>query len=362
MTSVSALQTPDILVPILTFLDPTTLAIFRLTSTRVNSIVVTHQTSICNSIALRTYSIPLDFLPSPNSLLLVPGLANLHIKTLLRIPRARRLADRAIAGSHALRIAGFHALRRGLTPMDSPANREKLARCTQGILVFWALIDIQDTVSHVQIPKPHYTPEASIALGLVNKRWKHAKQIFSPRTWVSTLKLPSSSPQALNPVLRTADTPSTKVNGYIITPADLSAASVAQQFAAVKAAQAPFVALLARPTRVDLEVAQGLLHGLLPSTYSSPLPNSPLYTAQNSWWRESWAVRQGPAFMLSVSSEYSDERVWARAMMEQEFKARSREVVEVERTTPIFLFEDKEMGKEGVKPLWAEAWDVRSGR
>ena len=66
--------------------------------------------------------------------------------------------------------------------------------------------------------------------------------------------------------------------------------------------------------------------------------------------------------MLSVSSEYSDERVWARAMMEQEFKARSREVVEVERTTPIFLFEDKEMGKEGVKPLWAEAWDVRSGR
>ncbi|MCJ1315672.1 hypothetical protein MMC15_000992 [Xylographa vitiligo] len=354
MTSASALQTPDILILVLSLLDPNTLASFRLTSSRVHSIIIHHQKTICNSIALRTYSTPLDFLPSPSSLLSSPGLANLHFNALLRMPRALLLADRAIVGSNAMG--------RGCTSKDYPAHNQTRARCTRGILVFWALVDIQESVNPDQVPAPSYRLEPSVALGPVPKRWKTAAQLFSPRTWISTLKSPSPSPHAITPALHTAGTPTAKVDGSSSTPCLLSAVSVAQRLAAVKVAQAPFVALLTRSTRIDLEVAQGFLHTLMPNSNSGLQPNSPLYMAQHSWWRESWALRQGPAFMLAVSSADLRERAWTNERMEQEFKARSREVVEVERTTPIFLFEDKEMGKDGAKPLWEEAWDVRGGR
>ncbi|MCJ1377963.1 hypothetical protein MMC17_001059 [Xylographa soralifera] len=354
MTSASALQTPDILILILSLLDPTTLASFRLTSPRINSIIIAHQKSICNSIALRTFSTSFDFLPSPNSLLSSPGLDKLHINALLRMPRALLLADRA--------IIGCNAMGRGCNSRDWPAYKETCARCTRGILVFWALVDIQESVSPNQVPAPNYKLEAPVALGPVAKRWKNAAQLFSPRTWVSTRKSPSTTPRAVPPAVHPADTPPARVEGCSITPNDLSAASVAQRLAAVKAAQAPFVALLTRSTRIDLEVAQGFLHTLMPNSNSGLQPNSPLYMAQHSWWRESWALRQGPAFMLAVSSADARERAWTNERMEQEFKARSREVVEMERTTPIFLFEDKEMGKDGTRPLWAEAWDVRGGK
>ncbi|MCJ1432279.1 hypothetical protein MMC27_001635 [Xylographa pallens] len=354
MTSASALQTPDILILILSLLDPTTLATFRLTSPRINSIIVAHQKSICNAVALHTYFTSLDFLPSTNSLLSSPGLDNLYINTLLRMPRAFLLADRAVTGCNAT----GHCW----NSTDYSADNETRARCTRGILVFWALVDIQLSVISDKVPAPIYKVEAPVAIAPMSKRWKNAAQLFSPRMWASTRKLPFTSTHAIAPALHTADAPSNRVDVSGTTSSDLSAASVAQRFAAVKAAQAPFVALLTRPTRVDLEVAQGFLHTLMPNSNCGMQPNSPLYMAQHSWWRESWAMRQGPAFMLAVSSTDARERAWTNERMEQEFKIRSREVVEVERTTPIFLFEDKEMGKDGAKPLWAEAWEVRGGR
>ena len=354
MTSASAIQTPDILILILSLLDSTTLANFRLTSPRINSIIVAHQKSICNTVALHNYFTSLDFLPSTSSLLCSPGLNNLHINTLLRMPRALILTDRVFTGRNA---TGHR-----LNSTDSSADNETRARCTRGILVFWALVDIQRSVISDPVPAPIYKAEVPVATVPMSKRWKNAAQLFSPRTWASTRKLPFTSTHAIAPVPYTADAPSTNVDEHGTMSSYLTAASVAQQLAAIKAAQAPFVALLSRPTRVDLEVAQGFLHALMPNSNCRMQPNSPLYMAQHSWWREGWALRQGPAFMLAVSSTDARERAWTDERMEQEFKIRSREVVEVERTTPIFLFEDKNMGKDGAMPLWAEAWEVRTGR
>ena len=48
--------------------------------------------------------------------------------------------------------------------------------------------------------------------------------------------------------------------------------------------------------------------------------------------------------------------------MEEEWKARTTEVIEEERTTPIFLFrDDGGEVEEGEKPIWGEAWALREG-
>ncbi|MCJ1284173.1 hypothetical protein MMC26_003504 [Xylographa opegraphella] len=348
MTAASAVQIPDILILILSFLDPTTLASFRRTSLPINSVIIAHQRLICNSIALHTYSISLDFLPSPKFLPFSSGLRYLHFNALWRIPRVLLLADRAVNGSAS---------------KDSPTHEDTQARCTRGLLVFWALIDIQESVSPQQVPVSNFGLEQSVAPRPVPTRWKQAAHLFSPRTWVSTLRSPSIDPHAITPPVQTANTSPVKFEDSRCTSWVPSAAAVARRFADVKAAQAPFVALLARPTRIDLEVAQGFLHSLMPNTNFGSQPNSPLYLAQHCWWRESWALRQGPAFMIAVSSTDARERAWTNRKMEQEFMARSRDVVEVERTTPIFLFEDNEMMENnGTKPLWVEAWEVRAGR
>ncbi|MCJ1387735.1 hypothetical protein MMC18_000578 [Xylographa bjoerkii] len=347
MTCASDLQTPDILLLILSLLDPATLTSFRLTSHRINSVITAHQKLICNSIALRTYSTPLDFLPSPDSLLSVPGLGNLYIKTLLRMPRARLLADRAVSN----RYLSFFG--EGPLPPDAVEQRP---RCTRGLLVFWALVDIQQSVNHDEAPAPRYTPPAAV---FMTKPRRLVARLFRSRKRVSATK--SLSTCAAAPSLSIVDAPSAPLGGSRRSSGG-SATSVAQRFAAVKAAQAPFAALLSRLARIDLEVAQGYLHGLMPFGCVGCKYSMPLEYAENSWWRESWALRQGPAFMLSVSSADPRERLWADQTMQQEWGSRAKEVLEVERTTPIFLFEDKEMGKGGIRPLWVEGWDVRGGR
>lgn len=352
MDPVTPLQTPDILLLILSFLSPHTLLSFRLTSPLINSLIITHQKSICSAIASHTYCTPLTFLPSSS---LLHHLDNLHLRSLVRLPRARLLAARAIAKDAALGDGTYSAGEP--YPFD-----EELRRCTRGILVFWALVDIQRSVSPDPNPPAHYipgeAPAATVdATATAPKRRGVVARLFRHRSRGSTATQTLAAPDTLGPLRPTPDNPA--AHG----PAAPSAATViTQRFATIKAAQAPFVALLTRSTRVDLELAQGYLHTLVPSHEGEYVGLKFLGLAfqEHCWWKESWALRQGPAFVLAASSGVAAERRWAVERMTAEWRARGREVREVERTTPLFLFADE--GGKGGRPLWAEAWEVRGRR
>ncbi|MCJ1398139.1 hypothetical protein MMC11_001336 [Xylographa trunciseda] len=361
MTSASALQSPDILLLILSLLDPSTLARFRLTSSRINSIITAHQRSICSSIALRTYSTSLDFLPSPHTALSSPGLGNLYIRALLRLRRAHLLVVKAIDESQRMPTSQLKS--------DSPEADEARARCTRGILVFWALIDIQQSLYPDEAPTPMFS-EPYLGPLPMTRRQRMISRLLRFRNPASPPNLLVAQYDARAQYLcaaeraepyRVVNAPS-HPNGVDITSSGSAAASVARRFAAIKAAQIPFAALLSRSTRIDLEVAQGYLHLLLERVsapdYGGHMPPNNI---QDCWWKESWALRQGPAFVLALHSHLNAEVEWALRRMEKECKARSRDVLEAERTTPIFLFEDAEMGRDGTRPLWAEAWEVRGG-
>ena len=346
MTLASVLQTPDTLLLILCLLDGPTIASFRLTSHRINSIIITHQKFICNSIALQHYSTNLDFLPSIDSIdspPLLQYLGNLHIKALLRIPRARLLVSRAVAKGNE------HAM----VKMYNPADEDACVHCTRGILVFWALVDIQQSVSPDDNPAPRYIPKLSPPISSEAKWRGMVTRLFRPRDRDAALKAVSASVSDI-------DAPASSPPPANSTPS-LSASSVAQRFATIKSAQQPFVNLLSRPTRIDLELAQSYLHWLMPFSTSGYFGGPSLAYKEQCWWKESWALRQGPAFVLAVSSTDSAERQWALNQMETEWKSRGREVGEVERTTPIFLFRDEGMG-QGERPLWEEAWKFRDRR
>ena len=356
MTAASALLTPDILLLILFLLDPATLASFRLTSVRINSIIIAHQKLICSSIALRVYSLTsLDFLPSYDSVPSSAGLGNIHIRALLRFPRARLLADRAFIKGNERPPAsiGYY-----------PKRSEVIARCTRGILIFWALVDIQQNINPDEATAPRYTPEPRLTVAPVTKRRGLVARQFRPRDQVTAPKshftsaAPLVTSGSVTPFLTASDgSPSgLGVKNNLGGP---SASLFTRRFATVRAAQIPFVNLLSRPTRIDLKVAQGYLHSLMPSYQASHFAIASLSWNEQCWWKESWALRQGPAFMLAVSSTDKKMATWALNRMEQECRGRTREVLEVQRTTPIFLFPDAEMGRDGKRPLWEDAREVR---
>ncbi|MCJ1475100.1 hypothetical protein MMC13_003760 [Lambiella insularis] len=351
MTAASGLQLPDILLIILSLLDPPTLLSFRLTSPRINSIITTHQRSICNSIASHTHSTNLDFLPSPDSPALLLHLQNLHIKALLRIPRAKLLAARAV--THSDPIYG---------PRETDPSDDGLrAHCTRGILVFWALVDIQQSVSPNKGSVPRYVPGLPAAVVPASKRRGIVARLFRTRKREPATNAaagPVTAATCVSPALDTIETPSSPDADRTFPT---SASAVTQRFATIKAAQQPFVSLLSRPTRVDLELAQGYLHWLMPFDLGGCFGGPSLTYKEQCWWKESWALRQGPAFLLAVCSADAGERSWALDRMEQEWKGRRRAVVEAERTTPIFLFRDEGMAV-GEKPLWEAAWEIRGRR
>ena len=167
MTSASAVQHPDIFFIILGFVDSTTLASLRLTSTHINSLIIVHQHSICHSIALRTYhSFSLDFLPPPASVLSL-NLGNLYIRTLLRIPRARLIADPPFLED------------KDIFPTK---QNNHLTHCTRGILVFWVLVDIQQSTTPDEAPPPTYKQHLLVKMARLLQSRGSALAAKSPST------------------------------------------------------------------------------------------------------------------------------------------------------------------------------------
>ena len=295
------------------------------------------------------------------------SLHNFHLKALLRLPKAHLLAIRAVAKSDYVSLVGI--------PENHSIGNEVRARCARGILIFWALVDIQQSVCPPSSRSSlKYTPAPAPAPVLTVRSKNHPRQrrqgivmrLLRPLSRKSTLD-PPSMPSIPAKVASTAqdittDSKSTTQNALNGVPAQtsISASDTKRRLEAIKTAQEPFVVLLSRTARVDLELAQGYLHWLMPFDMSGCFGGPSLEYKERCWWKESWALRQGPAFILSICSRDEKERAWALRRMEEEWKARTKDVIEVERTTPIFLFRDGEMNKEpGLKPLWSEAWDLR---
>ena len=118
-------------------------------------------------------------------------------------------------------------------------------------------------------------------------------------------------------------------------------------------AQQSFVNALNRKARVDLQLAQEHLAEIMPWYNDHPENRA------KSWWKEDWALRQGPEFMLAIVSRDKKERAWATEWIEKEWKARppgARDPV----ACYTFCFPDPVDSSNQLQTISAEAWKIKS--
>ena len=297
-----ALESADVLLIVLAHVDPATLSALRFVSHRINSIIVAHQKSVCNIIALKEHAINLDWhAPNTDHISKIP-----YIRALLRIPTANMLAERAInKGNFEL-----------LLPFGDYTDDAFHIRCTRGILIYWALIDIQRSVSPSQ-PIPKYLP---VPYPKPAKRRGKIAQIFGfhksrPSTSSGVIWPPIYSPDNF-PIRLIPD------SAYTSRQSRPSFSAVQERFSAIQAAREPFIAGLDWNSKVDLELALSQLRWLNPFEVTGCFGGPSLEYTRKCSWKVEWMFRQGPKFLLAVSSKFIMERAWAMQIMEAEWEVR----------------------------------------
>ena len=319
MSSSRALQTPEIFLLIIAYIDTSTLLILRLTNRRINSITVTHQKFIFNSIASREYSLNLELATSE-----IPHLSDIfYLNALVRLPKARLLTVRGLdkGADYMMFVTGIRA--------EHPVGEAIRARCARGILLVWAMVDIQRSVDPSG-PTPKYVP--AITEDPVVPARSCRRRIIA-RLFKSRAAKPASGS----------------------TPTSPSASEVKDRLDMIDAAQQPFMAALDRDSRVDMELARLYLKGLMPFEWPGHIVGPFSDYSEKCWWEEKWALRQGPEFMLAVSSSDRKERKWAQEWVDAEWSTRPEDVAKLERIRPVFSSKDTENSEISIMN---EAWEM----
>ena len=372
MKATEVLFTPDTLLLIINHLDPLSLFSLRLTCSLLNRIILTHQRLICNSIISRELNgglvVPVDdapFTQTTNDTLASPfhdgrltlpvyngpfAPQNLHLKALARVEKAKFLA------AHAARYGPAGDAEYGPMPLHKeehtvhPIVAGLRARIACGILIIWALIDIQQE-ANPKSPIPKYISfRKANAARLVSMSLLPRKvvQRFRPST--------SKADTSLNPTI----TPEPASASHHIDQSSLllNSLDTTKSLETIRQAQQSFVSALDRKARVDLHLAREYLaeeiSGSLGCFYGL------FRHGTEHWWKEDWALRQGPEFIEALVSKQKRKRAWAIERMREEWDARPLGAPEPVGHSYAYCFPDPEGSAKLLETVSAQAWRIKS--
>ena len=329
MQSAEVLFTPDTLLLIINHLDIPSLLSLRLTSSRLDQIIVAHQRLICTSITSQRHDDGGLHLPAYNGPF-TPR--NLHLKALARFDKARFLVWNLFLSTYNEPV--------------SPLNGMMPSRITRGILIMWTLVDIQQEVS----------PSHAIS------KYSPSRQVPSRLAPLSRLRQKVVKKLLRRSALQVADTPSTSISDP--EPASLSdrankhsspsdSLDATKRLNMIRQAQQPFVTALNREARVGLQLAREYLAEFLP-TYLDHADQI------KYWWMEDWALRQGPQFILAFLSRDENERAWASERAQEEWRARPTGERDPVGHSYAFCFPDSVGSENQLQTISAEAWQIKS--
>ena len=281
-----ALHIPDVVLHILAHVDAPTLLSLRLVSASLNSIILTHQRTVCKSILWRDFAIYIDLCPpavrDPSK--------HYYIRTSLRAQKAQTLVSKAIVNKNFW----FDLQERG--SISDPWYHVLVARCIRGILIIWILNDIRERVcpSH-QLPT--YIPTSTHDSFSDTTSPPHRPSGRLYRHLVGKIKIFSKSVAKITTKVEDSSKESWEAETYL---------------GKVRSAHYQYLRTLDRTSRIDFELAQEDLLTLIPRYFDICCSDELGPTNEHVVLRRNFfAVQQVPRFMLSVVSTDAKERDWA---------------------------------------------------
>ena len=272
--TLTALHIPEIMLLILSRLDPSTILLIRLVSSSINTLILTHQRSVSITVAQRHFPIIITDCHPPN----IDSLQkNFHLKTIARLPEAYEMARRI--NSQFGRTAGIF-------PETVEAGKPTtsylafIARCARAILTIWVIGDIR---RHITRPEPLPT-----YIRLLGRREKCVRHL-SRRT--------TGNPPFVSQTNRRV------ISQYIETLAPEFPAQIQSQLAIFDAARKTYLDSLPLDRRLDLVGVQHYLFVGLAIIGRGYISTSREQLA--------FALQQSPNFLLLLSSRDPDEWRWA---------------------------------------------------
>lgn len=278
--TLTALYIPEIILLILSHLDPPTILLIRLVSSSINTIILTHQRSISISVAQRQSSSIIIECHPPN----IDSLQeNFYLKTIARLPKADELARRTnsqLECTVSETVKGRHFSRPTLLYPTF------IARCARAILTIWVIGDIRRHISRPE-PLPKYIP-------LLGRREKCVRLLSRMMHGVSRT---ICKPQSLSEANRQA------ISHYIETLVLKPPSEIQSHLAIFDAARTMYLHSLPLDRRLDLVWVQSYLFAGLAIKHRR-------HNYSNGE-ESAFALQQNPNFLLSVRSRDPNERNWA---------------------------------------------------
>ena len=288
--TLTALHIPEIVLLILSHLDPSTILLIRLVSSSINTMILTHQRSISKTVAQRQFSIIITDCRPPN----IDSLqTNFHLKTIARLPKAYELARR-LNSQLECTVISRETVKGRETSFSRPTISYPtfIARCARAILTIWVVGDIR---RHITQPEslPAYIP-------LFGRREKSVRLLSRMTYGVSrTICKPPVSSQ----INRQA------ISQCIETLAPKSTFEIKSQLAIFDSARTTYLDSLSRDCRLDLVWVQDYIFAGLAITRRRYNRTSPEILA--------FVLQQSPNFLLSLSSRDPNEWNWASRLVKE---------------------------------------------
>ena len=288
-STLTALHIPEIVLLILSHLEPSTILLVRLVSSSINTLILTHQRSISMTVAQRQFSIIITDWYPPN----VDGLQKkFHLKTIARLPKAYELARRANSQLECTVDISREAVKGREYSLSRPTISYPtfIARCARAILTIWVIGDIRRHMTQPE-PLPAYIP-------LFGRREKRVGLLTRMTYGVSRV---ICRPPVSSQINRQA------ISQCIETLAATSTSEIKSQLTIFDSARTTYLDSLSLDCRLDLVWVQDYLFAGLAITrrrYSS-----------TSREELAFALQQSPNFLLLLSSRDPNERSWASRLV-----------------------------------------------
>ena len=288
--TLTALHIPEIVLLILSHLDPSTILLIRLVSSSINTLILTHQRSISITVAQRQFSIIITDCRPPN----IDSLQkNFHLKTIARLPKAYELARRTNSQLECT-VINRETVKGRETSFSRPTISYPtfIARCARAILTIWVIGDIRRHITQPE-PLPAYIP-------LFGQREKSAG-LLSRMTYGVSRNI--CKPPVSSKINRQA------ISRCIETLAPKSTSEIESQLTIFDSARTTYLDSLSRDCRLDLVWVQNNIFTGLHITRRRCNSTSPEELA--------FALQQSPNFLLSLTSKDVNEWVWAARLVRE---------------------------------------------
>ena len=285
--SLTALHISEIVLLILSHLEPSTILSIRLVSSSINTLILTYQRSISITVAQRQFSIIITDFHPPN----IDGLQEkFHLKTIARLPKAYELARRTNSQLECTVDISRETVREHSTSMPTISYPTFIARCARAILTIWVIGDIRRHITQPE-PLPAYIP-------LFGRREKRVSFLSRMTYGVSRI---ICKPPVSSQINRQA------ISQCIETLAATSTSEMESKLTMFDSTRTAYLGSLSHDCRIDLVWVQDYLFAGLAITRRR----------YNSTSREelAFALQQSPNFLLSLSSRDPNEWSWASRLI-----------------------------------------------